>query len=103
MKSVHISGNDIEEITSTYSLNACNKTLIKTSEFILEQVWLALSKHHLIITIVNKVNIFNMLSKNTSVLNLNLFWIQVFSLHILLFINVSAYFDKESSKTNILE
>ncbi len=63
MKSVHISGNDIEEIANTYRLNACNKTLIKTSEFILEQVWLALSKHHLIITIVNKVNILNMLSK----------------------------------------
>ena len=81
MKSVHISGNDIEEIANTYRLNACNKTLIKISEFILEQVWLTLSKHHLIITIVNKVNIFNMLSKNTSVLNLNLFWIQVFSLY----------------------
>jgi hypothetical protein len=77
------------------------KVLIKTSKPILKQVRLALSKHLFIIIIVNKVIIFNMSSKNTSVINLNLFWPFLCAYFSSFF--VSAYSDKESSKTNILE
>jgi hypothetical protein len=60
---VRLSGSDIDQTANTYNLNACNKSMIKTSKSKLKQLRLAELKHLFIFIIVHRVLIFNMLPK----------------------------------------
>jgi hypothetical protein len=60
---VIVLGNNIEQTTSAYYLNAYNEVLIKLAQAKHKQTSLALLKHLLIFIVVNRVIIFKMLPK----------------------------------------